>query len=87
MVVWARWTVDIRLDSSVVEHLTSNAGVPGSMPGPAIFSFVFLCICSIFVHSSNSYYKCILILCHFTCTVYFVHFRFIPSFKDTMMEI
>ena len=27
---------DISLDSSVEEHLTSNAGVPGSIPIPAI---------------------------------------------------
>lgn len=36
MVVRARGTVDISLDSSVVEHLTSSAEVLGSIPGPAI---------------------------------------------------
>ena len=41
-VFWVRWTVDIGLDSSVVEHLTSE-GVPGSTSDP--FSFFGLCIC------------------------------------------
>ena len=50
VVVRAKWTMDIGLDSSVVEHLNSDAGVPGSIPGPAIYIFfVFLCICS-FLH-------------------------------------
>ena len=39
MVVRARRTVDIGLDSSGVDHLTSDAGVPGSIPGPAIYPF------------------------------------------------
>ena len=30
------WAVDIGLGSSVVEHLTRDTGVPGSIPGPAI---------------------------------------------------
>ena len=34
MVVRARWTLDINLDSSVVEHLNSDAWVPGSIPSP-----------------------------------------------------
>ena len=34
--------MDIGLDSSVTEHLTSDAGVPGLIPGPA----TYLCICS-----------------------------------------
>ena len=43
VVVQARWSVDFGLDNSVVEHLTSDAGVPGSTPSPTIlFSFVFL---------------------------------------------
>ena len=46
MVVRARWTVDIGLDSSVVEHLNSDAGVPCSNPCPTIY-----------VHSSHSIYK------------------------------
>ena len=38
VVVQVRWTVDIGyLDSSVLEHLTSDAGVPSSIPSPAIF--------------------------------------------------
>ena len=41
VVARATWTVDISLDSSVVEHLTSNAGFLGPIPGPAIY----FCIC------------------------------------------
>ena len=41
VVVGAIWTVDIGLGSSVVELLTRVAGVPGSIPGPAI---CFRCI-------------------------------------------
>ena len=41
MLVQAIWTVDIGLDSSVVEHLTSDAGVTGSIPaGPASHIFI-----------------------------------------------
>ena len=36
VVVQARWNVDIGMDSSVVEHTTSDAGVPGSISGPSI---------------------------------------------------
>lgn len=36
IVVGAKWTVDIGLNSSVVDLLTRVAGVPGSIPGPAI---------------------------------------------------
>ena len=36
MVIWARWTVDIGLDGSVVEHQISDAGVPGLISVPAI---------------------------------------------------
>ena len=43
MVVPARWTVDISLGCSVVEHLTSDAGVPGSIPAPDV-CFHFTCI-------------------------------------------
>lgn len=32
VVVWAIWTVDIGLSSSVVELLTRAVGVPGSIP-------------------------------------------------------
>ena len=35
------WTMDIGLNSPVVQHLTSDARAPGS-----IFSFVYLCTCS-----------------------------------------
>ena len=52
MVVRARWTVDIGLDGSVVEHLTSDAGDPGWIPGPVIF---FNLDYSIHVPSSHSY--------------------------------
>lgn len=41
VVARATWTVDIDLGSSVVEHLTSNAGFLGPIPGPAIY----FCIC------------------------------------------
>lgn len=41
VVIGAIWTVDISLGSSVVELLTRVAGVPGSIPGPAIY---FHCI-------------------------------------------
>ena len=34
VVVRARWTVDISLDSPAVELLTSDAEVPGLIPGP-----------------------------------------------------
>ena len=37
--------MDIGLDSSVEEHPTSDAGVLDLIPGPAIFSFVYLCMC------------------------------------------
>ena len=53
MVVRAKWTVDISLDSSVVEHLTSDAGDPGSIPGPAIYFHLYFFV---FVHSSHPYY-------------------------------
>ena len=54
VVVWARWTMDIGLDSSVVEHLTSNAGVLGLIPGPAIYFHLYFFV---FVHSSHPYYN------------------------------
>ena len=41
VVVQVRWTVDIGLDSSVLEHLTSDAGVPSSIPSPAIFFYLY----------------------------------------------
>lgn len=41
MAVWARWTMDIVLDSAVVEHRTSDAGVLGSIPGPAIYFHMY----------------------------------------------
>ena len=53
MVVRVRWTVDIGLDISVIEHLTSDAGVPGSIPDPAIhFQLYFF----EFVHSCDPYF-------------------------------
>ena len=33
--------MDIHLDSSVVEHLTSDAGVPGSIPSPAMYFHLY----------------------------------------------
>ena len=51
-VIRARWTLDISLDSSVVEHLTSDAGVLGSIPGPAIYIHLYFLV---YVHSSNLY--------------------------------
>ena len=54
VVVWARWTMDIGLDSSVVEHLTSNARVLGSIPGLAIYFHLYFFV---FVHSSHPYYN------------------------------
>ena len=45
MVIWARWAVDISLDSSVVEHLTSVAGALGSIPGPAIYFHLYFFVC------------------------------------------
>ena len=41
--------MDIGLDSSVVEHLTSDAGVPGSIPSPAIYFHLYFLV---FFHSS-----------------------------------
>ena len=41
VVVWPRWTMDIVLDSAVVEHRTSDAGVLGSIPGPAIYFHMY----------------------------------------------
>ena len=40
-VILARWNLDISLDSSVVEHLTSDARVLGSIPGPAIYIHLY----------------------------------------------
>ena len=54
MVVRARWTVDIGLDRSLVEHLTSDAVVPGSIPDPAIYFHLYLFV---YVHSYHSYYN------------------------------
>ena len=51
MVVRARWS---GLDSSVVEHLTSDAGLPGSIPGPATYFHLYFFV---FVHSSYPYYN------------------------------
>ena len=42
MVVCARWTMDIGLDISVVEHMTSDARVLGSIPRPAIYYHLYL---------------------------------------------
>ena len=42
VIILARWTVVIGLDSSVVEHLTCDAGVPGSIPCPAIYFYLHL---------------------------------------------
>ena len=57
VVVLARWTVNIGQDSSVVEHLTSDAEVRGSIPGPAIYFHLFFFV---LVHSSHPFY----IWCH-----------------------
>ena len=42
MIVWARWTVNNGLDSLVVDHLVSDAGVPFDSRSRHLFSFVFL---------------------------------------------
>ena len=39
--------MDIGLESSVVEHLTGEAGVPGSIPGPVIYFHLYFFIPSI----------------------------------------
>ena len=39
---------------SGVDHLTSDAGVPGSISGPAIYPF---CIFIVFVNSSHPYFR------------------------------
>ena len=48
VVVRDTWTVDIGLDSSVVEHLTSDAGVQGLIPDHAIYFHlcfsVYICL-------------------------------------------
>ena len=53
-VIRARWTLDISLDSSVAEHLTSDAGVLGSIPGPAIYIHLYFFV---YVHSPQPYHK------------------------------
>ena len=54
VVVRDRWTVNIGLDSLVVEHLTSDAAaVQGSNPVPAIYFYLYFFV---FVHSSHPYY-------------------------------
>ena len=54
LVVQAKWTAYIDLDSSVVDHLNSDAGVPGLIPGPAInFHLYFF----VYIHSSHPYYN------------------------------
>ena len=50
VVVRARWTGDIGLDSSVVEHLNSDSGVPVSIPCPAKYSHLYFFV---FVHTSH----------------------------------
>ena len=52
MEVQAWWTADISPSSSVVEHLTSNAGVLGLIPSPAIYFHLYF-----YVHSSHPYYN------------------------------
>ena len=49
VVVSPRWTMDISLDSSVVEHLTSDARVLGSILRPAIYYHLYLFV---YVHST-----------------------------------
>lgn len=45
MVVGAVWTVGVGLGGSVVELLAGVAGVPGSIPGPAIcFQYMYMFI-------------------------------------------
>ena len=39
VVVGARWTMDIGLGISVLEHMTSEARVLGSIPRPAIYMY------------------------------------------------
>lgn len=60
VVVHAGWTVDITIskDSSVVEHLTSDTVIPGSIPGPTVNFHLYFFVP---VHSSHSYYNYIII--------------------------
>ena len=51
VVVRAKWTVDIGLDSQVVEHLTSDARVPCSIHGPALYFHLYFFVR---VHSSHT---------------------------------
>ena len=48
VVLLNRWTVDIGLDSSIVEQLTSDAGVQGLIPDHAIYFHlcfsVYICL-------------------------------------------
>ena len=46
--------MDISLDSSVEEHLTSDVWVTGLIPGPAIYFHLYFFV---FVHSSHPYYN------------------------------
>ena len=52
--------LDIRPNSSVVEHLTSDAGVPGSIYGPAIcfelFSYVYLSMFEMLISFRSHHY-------------------------------
>ena len=45
--------MDIGLDISVVEHMTSDARVLGSIPRPAIYYHLYLFV---YVHSSHPFY-------------------------------
>ena len=53
--------MEINLDSSVIEHLTSNAGVTDSIPGSATFLSFSVLLC---VHTFNPFYVYILVLLH-----------------------
>ena len=52
------WIMEIDLDSSVVEHLTSDTVIPGSIPGPTVNFHLYFFVP---VHSSHSYYNYIII--------------------------
>ena len=54
VVVQDRWTMDIGLGSPVVQHLTSDARAPGSIPSPAIYFNLYFFV---YVHSSHPYYN------------------------------
>ena len=49
MVVQTRWNVNTVLDISVIEQLTSDAGVPGSITGSAICFHLYFFVIYVFI--------------------------------------